>query len=467
MGSFFESSMMWGNIAALFACAAVALGDDLYAQQQYNQPANYAYQYAVKDENYGVDFSAGESRQAENTEGSYKVLLPDGRVQTVVYTVADAEAGFVADVSFNGEATYAAAPVPVVKAAPVYKAVPPPAPLYRAAPRPVYKSAPVYRRPQSLTYLPAPTPAPADSAPKLEAAPSYRSYSKPKTEEAPKAAAVSYKPRSTTAAPAADIKEAEEKVAASVDLRKNDYKERQTTEATEVLEEREPKALEDTASPAKAAKIKATPAPASTYSGYKGRSTTEAPAAELNLEEREPKAFGNTGSAANAIPDEVSKESTAEDLEIKATTLVNIVRSTTTKAPTTTTTTTATTATTTTTKAPITTTKVPSTQKARSTTAQTTSAAPTTPAAPAASEAASAPLKSTETVEKEITGEAEAEAANTDNSKRWANFVNTYQFYNYNKPYARHRYARNLNAAGAVSYHAQPQIMYGNWQPMQ
>ncbi len=66
--------------------------------------------------------------------GSYRVNLPDGRIQTVTYK-ADNAGGFVADVKYEGEAVYPPEPVAKV-AAPAYGAPPPPAPRYApAAPR--------------------------------------------------------------------------------------------------------------------------------------------------------------------------------------------------------------------------------------------------------------------------------------------------------------------------------------------
>ena len=57
--------------------------------------------------------------------GSYKVNLPDGRVQTVTYT-ADHYGGFVADVKYEGESQY------------------PPEKEYKPAPAPKYARAPKY-----------------------------------------------------------------------------------------------------------------------------------------------------------------------------------------------------------------------------------------------------------------------------------------------------------------------------------
>ena len=94
------------------------------------EPAVYAYNYAVADDYSGSRFNAEENRDGYATSGSYSVNLPDGRIQTVTYTVSDAYAGYVADVSYSGEAQY-----PPTAAPKAYK----PAPAY--APAPAYKSA--------------------------------------------------------------------------------------------------------------------------------------------------------------------------------------------------------------------------------------------------------------------------------------------------------------------------------------
>merc|ERR1712203_1127892 len=75
-------------------------------------PANYNYAYAVADSYSGANFGATEARDGYATTGSYNVLLPDGRTQTVTYTVGDDYSGYVADVQYSGE------PAPYVAAAP-------------------------------------------------------------------------------------------------------------------------------------------------------------------------------------------------------------------------------------------------------------------------------------------------------------------------------------------------------------
>ena len=135
------------QVLALLAFAVVAAADNVprygyapapaYREPSYDEPAVYAYNYAVADDYSGANFQAGENRDGYATSGSYSVALPDGRTQTVTYNVADAYSGYVADVQYTGEARYDAAPA--YAPAPVYKA----APVYRAAP--VYKTVPVYK----------------------------------------------------------------------------------------------------------------------------------------------------------------------------------------------------------------------------------------------------------------------------------------------------------------------------------
>ncbi|KAK8392567.1 hypothetical protein O3P69_014755 [Scylla paramamosain] len=104
----------------------------------YHAPAQYAdvsphynTQYAVKDDYSGNDFGAQEARDGYSTQGSYYVLLPDGRLQRVTYHV-DGDSGYVADVTYEGEAQY---PQTYGHA---------PAPSYGHAPAPSYTPRPAY-----------------------------------------------------------------------------------------------------------------------------------------------------------------------------------------------------------------------------------------------------------------------------------------------------------------------------------
>merc|ERR1719336_1040895 len=123
------------KVFALLAFAAVAAADNAprygyapapaYREPSYDEPAVYAYNYAVADDYSGANFQAGENRDGYATSGSYSVALPDGRTQTVTYKVDDAYSGYVADVQYSGEAKY-----DEYKPAAAYK----PAPVYHAAP---------------------------------------------------------------------------------------------------------------------------------------------------------------------------------------------------------------------------------------------------------------------------------------------------------------------------------------------
>ncbi|XP_045106738.1 cuticle protein 7-like [Portunus trituberculatus] len=96
-------------------------------------PPKYDYNYAVKDEYSGNDFGAQEARDGYDTQGSYYVQLPDGRLQKVTYTV-NGDSGFVADVTYEGEAQY-----------PQESYAPAPKPSYVPAPAPSYVPAPAYQ----------------------------------------------------------------------------------------------------------------------------------------------------------------------------------------------------------------------------------------------------------------------------------------------------------------------------------
>ena len=65
----------------------------------------YNFEWAVKDEPSYNDFGHQEHSDGKVVSGSYRVVLPDGRTQTVDYKV-EGESGFVADVKYEGEAKY-------------------------------------------------------------------------------------------------------------------------------------------------------------------------------------------------------------------------------------------------------------------------------------------------------------------------------------------------------------------------
>ncbi|XP_037083753.1 pro-resilin-like, partial [Pollicipes pollicipes] len=67
-------------------------------------PTPYSFSYDVLDVR-GNDFGAAEESNGEEVQGQYSVVLPDGRLQTVSYSV-QGESGFVADVEYEGEAKF-------------------------------------------------------------------------------------------------------------------------------------------------------------------------------------------------------------------------------------------------------------------------------------------------------------------------------------------------------------------------
>jgi len=76
-----------------------------YVEPTYAQDALYTWEYAVKDDPTYNDFGAKEARDGALTNGKYSVALPDGRIQTVTYTVDGGE-GYVPVVEYAGEAQY-------------------------------------------------------------------------------------------------------------------------------------------------------------------------------------------------------------------------------------------------------------------------------------------------------------------------------------------------------------------------
>ncbi|TRY79209.1 hypothetical protein TCAL_10036 [Tigriopus californicus] len=136
-----------------------------------DEPAHYQYGYAVHDDYSGVNFGANEARDGYATNGEYHVALPDGRIQTVTYQVADDYSGYVADVKYSGEPHYDAHKPAPYHAGPVHKPAPyHPGPVHAPAPYhpgPSHKAAaPYHARPNHKSsspyhaapvYKPAPT----------------------------------------------------------------------------------------------------------------------------------------------------------------------------------------------------------------------------------------------------------------------------------------------------------------------
>ncbi|KAK3873337.1 hypothetical protein Pcinc_021666 [Petrolisthes cinctipes] len=100
------------SILVVLLGVAVSMPSDLYSPAprqsggySQDQPIPYNFQYGVRDEYAGTDFSQNEESDGNSVSGTYTVQLPDGRKQTVTYT-ADDYGGYVADVQYYGEAQY-------------------------------------------------------------------------------------------------------------------------------------------------------------------------------------------------------------------------------------------------------------------------------------------------------------------------------------------------------------------------
>eukprot|EP00095_Tigriopus_kingsejongensis_P005172 maker-scaffold237_size242172-snap-gene-1.28 protein:Tk05172 transcript:maker-scaffold237_size242172-snap-gene-1.28-mRNA-1 annotation:"cuticle protein" len=100
----------------------------------------------------------------DNSSFKITLALPDGRVQTVTYQVADDYSGYVADVKYSGEPHYDAhKPAAPYHPAPVHKAPHHAGPIHHhAAAGPVHRPAPYHPAP---AYKPAPVYKPAPAYP--------------------------------------------------------------------------------------------------------------------------------------------------------------------------------------------------------------------------------------------------------------------------------------------------------------
>merc|ERR1712083_85349 len=72
-----------------------------YQEEFEFSPAQYSFEYGVRDGEVGVNYGQQETRAGTVTTGSYSVFLPDGRIEKVSYTV-DPVAGYEAVVTYEG-----------------------------------------------------------------------------------------------------------------------------------------------------------------------------------------------------------------------------------------------------------------------------------------------------------------------------------------------------------------------------
>ncbi|XP_068238950.1 pro-resilin-like [Palaemon carinicauda] len=110
-----RGSSFLAKICLLLSLVGAVFGGPSQPQYGYasppshEEPAKYDFNYAVKDDYSGNDFGHQEARDGYDTQGSYYVLLPDGRLQKVSYNV-NGDSGFVAEVTYEGEPQYNPAP---------------------------------------------------------------------------------------------------------------------------------------------------------------------------------------------------------------------------------------------------------------------------------------------------------------------------------------------------------------------
>ena len=82
--------------------------DEYSAESYESSEAKYNFEWNVSDESSENHFGQQEARDGDDTQGSYYVQLPDGRLQKVTYYV-DGDNGYVAEVTYEGEAQYPSA----------------------------------------------------------------------------------------------------------------------------------------------------------------------------------------------------------------------------------------------------------------------------------------------------------------------------------------------------------------------
>ncbi|XP_038217186.1 uncharacterized protein LOC119836047 [Zerene cesonia] len=74
-------------------------GVSAYGDENLHYAANYEFGYRVRDSDSGNFYGQYEAKKGESTKGHYHVLLPDGRMQQVVYSAGPS--GYHADISYD------------------------------------------------------------------------------------------------------------------------------------------------------------------------------------------------------------------------------------------------------------------------------------------------------------------------------------------------------------------------------
>ncbi|XP_072948801.1 cuticle protein 10.9-like [Epargyreus clarus] len=98
------ASIKWIACALVLVCVSIRQTIAAPAPQEEYPPMPYEYKYDVEDPEKTLYFGANESGDAQGKViGGYKVLLPDGRLMTVEYTV-EGDSGFVPKISFENNA---------------------------------------------------------------------------------------------------------------------------------------------------------------------------------------------------------------------------------------------------------------------------------------------------------------------------------------------------------------------------
>ncbi|XP_064122590.1 pro-resilin-like [Macrobrachium nipponense] len=104
---------------ALLGLVALVAADSFESFERYSRPrfssgsaesfesgeARYNFNWAVNHAPSRNDFGHQEQRNEDETQGSYYVQLPDGRLQKVAYRV-DGDDGYIAEVTYSGEAQF-------------------------------------------------------------------------------------------------------------------------------------------------------------------------------------------------------------------------------------------------------------------------------------------------------------------------------------------------------------------------